>query len=492
VRSFGFALPLDRREFIRRSVFAAAAISLSDLDRFLLNTGPGSLVPSGVRTKVLVIGAGMSGLAAADDLITAGHDVTILEAQLHAGGRVRTLRAFADGLHAEAGAARIPRSHTLTNKYVDRFQLATAPFDPVAPTQYYLGGRAYRSDQKDLLAQLGLTAEEQRLGLDGIAAKYLAPLLKRVDDVTAGGFPGPDQVLLDRVNAVEMLLNAGVSRAAIAFFDAGFGQLGRISGLEAMIDIPSVFSPKLRISGGSDLLPSALARSIGDAILYGAHVVELRQDERGVTAVVQRAGNTAEYSADFAICTIPFAALRAKQVISTLSPAKKRVVQGLRYESVTRVYVQTRERFWLRDGLSGYANTDDPMEIWDATIGQEGRRGILMSYISGERAREVAAMPEEARVAYVLNAIGHVMPDVRRYYDGAATLVWAEDPWARGAYTTYEPGELQRYYPELQTPEGRIYFAGEHTSPWPGWIQGALHSGLRVAHQIHQRSAQNG
>jgi len=61
-------------------------------------------------------------LAAAEELIKAGHDVTVLEAQSRPGGRVYTLRKpFADGLYAEAGAGRIPNTHALTLKYVKRF-----------------------------------------------------------------------------------------------------------------------------------------------------------------------------------------------------------------------------------------------------------------------------------------------------------------------------------------------------------------------------------
>ena len=78
--------------------------------------------------RVLVIGAGLAGLVAAYELKRQGHDVVVLEAQNRVGGRVYTLRAFAPGLYAEAGAMRIPRAHDLTLAYCEQFGLPLRPF----------------------------------------------------------------------------------------------------------------------------------------------------------------------------------------------------------------------------------------------------------------------------------------------------------------------------------------------------------------------------
>jgi monoamine oxidase len=478
---------MRRRDFLRTTSAAAAAVVLSDLDKFLLAAGPGSLQTGAARKRVIVIGAGLSGLAAADELLRGGHDVTVFEAQMRAGGRVRTLRQFADGLHAEAGAARIPKVHDLTNRYIDRFKLATAPFDPTEPTQVFIGGKAYRSDQKDLTAQLGFTAEEQRLGLNGIGERYLAPLFKQVGDAWSPDFPPASAFALDAKTAAQVIRDAGVSEAALRFFNTGYGQLGVASGLLALLEFANVSQPKIRIANGSDELPLALARGIAQSIVYGAEVVELRQNDVGVTAAVRRGGATTTIEADFAICGIPFSALRALPLMASIPPRMQRLVRGLRYESVTRTYAQTHERFWTKAGLSGFGATDDSTEFWDASRGQEGSRGLLMTYTFAPRAAEVGGMPEADRIEWGLKTLSGPLPEVRQHFEIGATHAWADDPWARSALSTYAPGEFASFFREMQQPEGRLYFCGEHTSPWPGWMQGALHSGLRVAHQIHQR-----
>src|SRR5436305_10314339 len=118
---------ITRRQFIKRSEIAAAASSLANSSAFA------AITVSLAAKKILILGAGMAGLAAGYELSQAGHDVTILEARLRAGGRVHTLREpFSDGLYAEAGAARIPDDHALTLKYVKLFDL---PLEPMYPTQ---------------------------------------------------------------------------------------------------------------------------------------------------------------------------------------------------------------------------------------------------------------------------------------------------------------------------------------------------------------------
>ena len=121
---------MRRREFLKLGSVAAAAFSASSLKVFASTQE--RLERRGAAKKVLIVGAGLSGLSAAYELTQAGHDVTVLEAQTRPGGRVYTLRApFSDGLYAEAGAMYIPDSHYLTLHYVQLFDL---PLEPTVPS----------------------------------------------------------------------------------------------------------------------------------------------------------------------------------------------------------------------------------------------------------------------------------------------------------------------------------------------------------------------
>jgi monoamine oxidase len=77
-----------------------------------------------------------------------------------------------------------------------------------------------------------------------------------------------------------------------------------------------------------------------------------------------------------------------------------------------------------------------------------------------------------------------VHPGLARHVEHGASVCWDADPWARGDYAWFAPGEMRAFLPHLARAEGRVHFAGDHTSPWPGWMQGALASGIRAAEEI--------
>ena len=127
---------ITRREFIRRSLILSAGASLiiscednENIPSNPISSSPGMLSSNGNSKKIIVIGAGMSGLVAAYELVRAGHDVTILEARDRIGGRVLTIRSpFSNNHFAEGGAARIKPSHNLTLGYANHFNLNLDPF----------------------------------------------------------------------------------------------------------------------------------------------------------------------------------------------------------------------------------------------------------------------------------------------------------------------------------------------------------------------------
>jgi monoamine oxidase len=241
------------------------------------------------------------------------------------------------------------------------------------------------------------------------------------------------------------------------------------------------------IRGGTDLLPVALAARLASKIRYGAPVVRIEHDARGVRVVFLQAGAQETISADYLVCAIPFSILKEIEVSPPFSPAKQRAIRELPYTSASRVYLQSKREFWTGEGLGVSAYTDLPiMAIVNSTLNQAGTRGILESYSAGDNSRAMTAMKESERISFTLEQMEKVYPAIRKNFEGGASVCWDEDRWVRGAYAWFKPGQMSELLPHIARAEGRIHFAGEHTSSWPGWMQGAFQSGHRAAREINR------
>jgi len=94
-------------------------------------------------------------------------------------------------------------------------------------------------------------------------------------------------------------------------------------------------------------------------------------------------------------------------------------------------------------------------------------------------------MTEAGRVAAAREQAQQIFPDLGKFFEGGVSHCWGLDPWQRGSFALHTPGQIG-FIDTLARPEGRIHFAGEHTSAWTGWMQGALESARRAAQEIAQ------
>jgi monoamine oxidase len=111
----------------------------------------------------------------------------------------------------------------------------------------------------------------------------------------------------------------------------------------------------------------------------------------------------------------------------------------------------------------------------------------VSAYCVGDRARAMTRLDGQGRIDSTLKHVERVRPGARASFERGASKCWDEDPWTRGDYCYFKPGQITSILPAIAAVEGRIHFAGEHASSAPGSMQGALESGNRVVAEIALR-----
>ena len=240
----------------------------------------------------------------------------------------------------------------------------------------------------------------------------------------------------------------------------------------------------VKIRGGTDILPHAFADYLTEQIHLATPVESIEQNSAGV---VVRVSAGTEFSADRVLCTVPLPVLNRIQFSPQLSDEKIEASSGgYDYLNLTRVFMQFVNRFWESEELNGWGNTDWPEEIWHPTWDRGGPRGVLLSYLSFNRADEADQLSEADRIEHVLSRWGSVFPGVQDHVESSTSLSWALEEWSGGAVAWPTPDQDEALAAHIGAAEGRIHFAGEHASDVHGWMQGALLSGLRAATEIHE------
>ncbi|HJS28690.1 MAG TPA: FAD-dependent oxidoreductase [Anaerolineales bacterium] len=472
----------------------------SEIDRYLNLLQKGLQSQPSKPAKVLIVGAGMAGLAAADILLNAGHDPLILEAQTRVGGRILTVREpFVDGLYAEAGAMRLPRSHRLTLAYVDRFGLQTNPFTMDSPqAYYYFNGRRQRI--ADVRVDPGLLLFELSLEEAGRSAadlwnQALDPLRLMLREQGQGAWEAI-AVDYDQYSVREFLELNRWSEGAIEMFGLLFNQeaIMNSSFMELLREeLGDYYTDMVQIEGGMDRLPRAFLPHLRDRIRFGRRLAAVDQTPDEVVLHLRTAGGREEVRGDFAILTLPTTALRHVEVLKPFAHRKQRAIRQLHYDASAKIFIQFGRRFWeTDDGIFGGGSITDlaVRNVYYPEHGRETGRGVVLaSYTWGEDAQRWGSLAPHDRLEQALENVTAIHPQAAEAYEGGYSKMWHDDEFAGGAFALFDPGQQTLLHKHLIAPEGRIHFAGEHASLGHAWIQGAIESGLRAAEEIHARTA---
>jgi len=448
--------------------------------------------------RVLILGGGIAGLVAAFELKRQGHEPLVLEAQHRVGGRVQTIRDFAPGLYAEAGAMRIPRVHDLTLAYCDLFGLELRPFVMGNPsTLVYIDGQRMTVEEAD--------REPDRLPFDLADHEKGKTWTQLWSEATSefreqyeqGGQESLDSLLhqYDQYSTREFLVMRGFSEGALELYGVMSFRESNMNAavVEQLREIVGrSFEDMQEIVGGMDMLPRAFYSQIADNVRFGAEITAIEQSPSDVT--VHYKTHSGRYSAkgDFAICALPFSVLRDIEVLGQgFSREKQKAIRELNYNASGKILFQVRHRFWEEeDGIVGGTTvTDLPIRriCYPSFSDPDEQRGTLLaSYTWGQDALRWGAMDAESQIEQALEDVAKIHPSVMAEFEVGAIKDWYGDPYARGAFALFEPEQQSRLQVSIVQPEGRIHFAGEHTSLYHAWIQGALESAIRAAKEVHE------
>ncbi|MFC6238137.1 flavin monoamine oxidase family protein [Longivirga aurantiaca] len=513
---------ISRRRFLSGAAAVAAGVALS---------GPLPAASAARRrSRVVVLGAGLAGLAAAYEIKKADRsvDVVVLEGQNRVGGRVLTARTdsdgvpFADGLHVELGAHRIPSNHDRTLGYIRELGLDSqvVPFQDVLPDgspsrrKFVLRDTAFYSDEPfpDVLE---LTPDERADVYAGYwyyetrfvsgqrppsGSNMLGRIVVPRFAATDWPYGRSDRASVDAWNSItleQFLAGNGASADWIRFYKAENGsEPSEIAALPWLAQdvLHAKWFDTLYLQGGLDQIADGLA-----ARLTAAGVpIRLEHEILSVTAgpsstsVLYREPSGALRSIEAArvVCALPFSALRYRGVDLSgagLTAQKRYWIDNLPMVASARVALQSSTRFWNSEGLEGLhlVGTDTALErIWHSTSTQPAGSGILQAYLQSESARNA---PATGTIDWFAQQLAGVLPQVAGgggWNGQGAAKLWHLDPWVRGAWASPGPGDLVEGFHVWGRPEGRIHFAGEHTSLFMGWMQGALESGQRASAEV--------
>jgi monoamine oxidase len=399
--------------------------------------------------RVVVVGAGFAGLAAASDLVRGGRDVTVLEARERVGGRVWSV-PFA-GTVVERGAEFVLDGYDSMRRRVDELGLELSST-----------GMSYQ-------------VREPR-GVDGVTTADLAAAGPLVAAAAASAPFGSSVVQALSTTA----LPAGVRDAVRVRIEVSGALAAERLDASALVDAVAGFEPgdSYRVRGGNQQVATGLAAQVvaaGGRLRLGIPVVALAWDEAG--AVVRT--DDEDLAADAVVVTVPFPVLHGIAFEPVLPAWKLDAVAALGVGEAAKLHVA------LSAPVRPFAVTSVPDRFWSwaASDGTGAEPSVLASFSGSAPALQGLAVddgPQRWRERLVA-----VVPEVP-VDPGAPPLLstWVDDPWARCAYSATLAGRLPDTA-ALAAPVGPLHFAGEHTAgDLAGLMEGALRSGERAAAEV--------
>ena len=454
---------MKRRDFLTKTTLAGAFIALDS--KSALSDTAKRKKPS----KVIILGAGFAGLAAALALTRAGVQVTVLEAGKRAGGRVFSYNPEkSPGQVIELGAEWVGASHERMIALCNEFGLT-------------LEDNRFETD-------LILSGQHAKAG-DWSFSPAMESFWK--DKVSIWeNMPEKDKKKLDKMDWWRFLSQKGMEPADLFKRDlidsTDFGESIRHTSAYAAFAEYAESSEKnemdFKIKGGNSALTEALVKAIGaEKILLQHKAVTIDQQIKNKVKVTCQ--NGLSFEGDALICAIPTKSVLGIQWNPGLPSETMDAMLSLQYSRIGKFPVVFSERFWKRDDFDMV--TDTPAHyFYHGTKNQPGTQGVLMCYAIGDKADVLHSVSEKQRTDIILEALRPAFGNVAKYMQQNLQYYWGSDPNSSGAYAFYGKNQWFTVMPVLRKQHERTLFAGEHLADWQGFMEGAINSGEEAAETL--------